>query len=91
MNKGDFIAYISEKHNTTKAEAEKIIDIFTSSVMGALGEGNEISLLGFGNFSMSKVEARAGRNPQTGAVLQIPAYNQARFKVGKKMKDAVNS
>jgi DNA-binding protein HU-beta len=91
MNKKDFITYVSEKHTITKAEAEKVIDMFTSSVMGALGDGNEISLLGFGNFSMSKVEARAGRNPQTGAVLQIPAYNQVRFKVGKKMKDAVNS
>ena len=65
--------------------------MFTSSVMSALGEGNEVSLIGFGNFSVSKVTARTGRNPQTGAVVQIPAYNQPRFKVGKKMKDAVNN
>jgi len=91
MNKGDFITYISEKHNTTKAEAEKVIDMFTSSVMGALGEENEVSLIGFGNFSVSKVAARAGRNPRTGAVVQIPAYNQVRFKAGQKMKDAVNN
>jgi len=90
MNKKDFITYISDKHTITKAEAEKIIDIFTSSIKRALGEGNEVSLIGFGNFSVSKVAARAGRNPQTGAVVQIPAYNQPRFKVGKKMKDAVN-
>ena len=91
MNKKDFIAYISDKHTITKAEAEKTIDMFTSSVMSALGEGNEVSLIGFGNFSVSKVPARAGRNPQTGAVIQIPAYNQVRFKVGQKMKDAVNN
>lgn len=90
MKKSDFITYISEKHTTTKAEAEKVIDIFTSSIIGALGEGNEVSLIGFGNFSVSKVAARAGRNSRTGEVVQISAYNQPRFKVGKKMKDAVN-
>ena len=90
MSKGDFITYISEKHSTSKVEAEKVIDMFTSSAMGALGDGNEISLVGFGNFSVSKVAARDGRNPQTGATIKIPAYNQVRFKVGQKMKDAVN-
>ena len=90
MKKSDFITYISEKHTTTKADAEKVIDMFTTSIIGALGEGNEVSLIGFGNFSVSKVVARAGRNPRTGEVVQISAYNQPRFKVGKKMKDAVN-
>jgi DNA-binding protein HU-beta len=90
MKKSDFITYISEKHTITKAKAEKTIDMFTSSVMSALGEGNEVSLIGFGNFSVSKVAARAGRNPRTGETIKIPAYKQPRFKVGKKMKDAVN-
>jgi len=91
MKKGEFITYISEKHNTSKAEAEKVVNMFTSSIMKALGEGNEVSLIGFGNFSVSKVAARAGRNPQTGAVVQVPAYNQARFKGGQKLKDSVNN
>lgn len=91
MKKSDFITYISEKHTITKAKAEKTIDMFTSSAMGALGDGNTISLVGFGNFSVSKVAARDGRNPQTGATIKIPAYNQVRFKVGQKMKDAVNN
>ena len=91
MNKGDFIAYISDKHDVTKIEAEKIIDMFTSSAIGALGQGDEISLVGFGSFSVSKVAARDGRNPQTGEALKIKAYNQPRFKVGQKMKDAVNN
>ena len=46
MNKGDFITYISEKHSISKVEAEKVIDMFTSSAMGALSDGNEISLIG---------------------------------------------
>ena len=90
MNKSELIAHIAEQHKCTKPQAEKVIDIFTSSVIDALGKGNEISLIGFGNFSVSKVAARSGRNPQTGAVLNIPAYNQPKFKAGQKLKNAVN-
>lgn len=91
MNKGEFINYISEQHSCTKIEAEKTINMFTSSVIDALGKGNEISLIGFGNFSVSKVAARDGHNPRTGKSLKIDAYNQPKFKVGKKLKDTVNS
>ena len=55
------------------------------------GKGNEILLIGFGNFSISKVATRAGRNPRTGDTIQIAAYNQPKFKIGKKLKDACNS
>jgi DNA-binding protein HU-beta len=91
MNKGDFVNYIAELHKCTKVDAEKTIGMFTSSVIDALGKGNEISLIGFGNFSVSKVNARDGRNPRTGEALKIAAYNQPKFKVGQKLKDAVNS
>ena len=90
MNKQQFISYISEKYECTKVEAEKTIDRFVSSVIDAIGQGNEISLVGFGNFSISKVAARDGRNPRTGAALKIAAYNQVKFRVGQKLKDAVN-
>ena len=90
MNKSEFVKHVSSQHNITQEEANKIIDTFTSSVMSALGEGNEIFLMGFGNFSVSEVAARAGRNPRTGEVIQIASYKQPRFKVGQKVKDAVN-
>ena len=90
MNRGDFVNYIAELHKCTKVEANKNIDIFTSSVIGALGRGDEISLIGFGNFVVSKVEARTGRNPRTGEALEIKAYNQPKFKIGQRLKDAVN-
>jgi len=64
--------------------------MFTSSVIDAIGQGKEISLIGFGHFSVSKVEAREGRNPKTGDALQVAACNQPRFKVGQKLKDVVN-
>ena len=82
--------HIADEHSITKIEAEKVIDRFTSSIISALSKGNEISLMGFGNFSVSKVAARAGRNPRTGETIQIAAYNQPRFKVGQKLKNAVN-
>jgi nucleoid DNA-binding protein len=90
MNKQEFIDHIASQHKCTKVEAEKAIDIFTSSVIDALGEGKEISLIGFGSFSVNKVEAREGRNPRTGDALKIAAYNQPKFKVGSKLKSAVN-
>ena len=62
----------------------------SSSVIDAMTEGNEISLVGFGNFGINKIAARRGRNPRTGLALDIPAYNQPRFKVGKKLKDVCN-
>ncbi|MDA9163835.1 HU family DNA-binding protein [Rickettsiaceae bacterium] len=91
MNKGNFVSYIADKHSCTKAEAERVVDMFTSSVIGALGKGDEVSLVGFGNFSVSDVAARPGRNPRTGETIQIKAYKQPKFKVGQKLKDACNS
>jgi len=90
MNKSEFITHVADQHKCTKIEAEKVIDKFTSSVIDAIGQGKEISLLGFGNFTVSKVAARTGRNPRTGQELKIAAYNQPKFKVGQKLKDAVN-
>ena len=90
MNKQEFIDHIANQHGCTKKETEKAIDIFTSSVIDAIGEGKEISFIGFGNFSIGKVAARTGRNPRTGEALKIAAYNQPKFKVGQKLKDAVN-
>ena len=90
MNKSDFEKHIATKHSITQKEAGNIIDIFTSSVMSALAEGNEIQLVGFGNFSVADVAARPGRNPKTGEVIQIAGYKQPRFKVGQKLKDSVN-
>ena len=90
MNKGEFINHITGQYECTKVEAEKVIDMFTSSVIDAMGKGKEISLVGFGNFTVSKIAARNGRNPSTGTSLKIAAYNQPKFKVGSKLKEACN-
>jgi DNA-binding protein HU-beta len=90
MNKIEFVKHISTMHNCTQIEAEKALDMFTSSAISALSDGKAISLVGFGNFSVTKVAARAGRNPSTGEAIEISARNQVKFKVGQKLKDAVN-
>ncbi len=90
MHKQGFIDHIANQHGCTKKEAEKAIDTFTSSVIDAMAEGNEISLVGFGNFGINKIATRKGRNPRTGLALDILGYNQPRFKVGKKLKDVCN-
>ena len=76
MNKGDFIKFISENNNCTQGMAEKVINMFTSSVIDAISKGNEISLIGFGSFSVQKVEAREGRNPRTGNAVRHVARQE---------------
>ena len=90
MNKGEFISFISQNENITKIEAEKIIDTFTRNVTKALGDKQDVQLIGFGSFTVSDVKARDGRNPQTGATIKIPAYRQPKFRAGQKLKDACN-
>ena len=90
MHKEEFSKHIALLHNITQKDAHDVIDIFTSSVIDAKGQSKEISLIGFGNFTISKVATRERRNPKTGEVLKIAAYNQPKFKAGQKLKGAVN-
>ena len=88
MNKQEFITRLATQHKCKKFEAEKIIDMFTSSVIEAMGQGNEISLQGFGKFYSLKLSARIGRNPANGQPVNIPAQTIAKFSAGQKLKDA---
>ena len=92
MNKLEFIDHIAKQHSCTKMEAERIINVFTSSVASALKSGvdSDVTLVGFGKFYASQVAARAGRNPKTGAAIQIGAYVQPKFSAGQSLKDACN-
>jgi len=90
MNKGKFKSFIAKNNNITKAEAERIIKIFTDSVTSALSSSKDVMLVGFGSFSVSNIKAREGHNPQTGAKIKIPAYKRPKFKAGQKLKDPCN-
>jgi DNA-binding protein HU-beta len=91
MNKSELIELIANQNNSSKVEAENAINIFINGIIGAVSEGNDVSILGFGTFSVNVVDARQGINPMTKEPLQIEAYNQVRFKVGQKLKDAANN
>ena len=90
MKKQEFITHIANQYDCKKVEAEKAIDMFISSVIDAMGQGNEITLVGFGQFYTTKVEARTGRNPKTGQPVEIPTKILAKFSAGQKLKDACN-
>ena len=85
MNKAELIDAIASEAGLSKADAKKALDAFVSATGAALKKGDRISLVGFGSFSVSKREARTGRNPQTGAVIKIKAKKVARFKAGKEL------
>jgi DNA-binding protein HU-beta len=90
MNKGDLIAKIADGANMSKAQAEDALNAVLNSITEALKADDSVTLVGFGTFSVSRREARSGRNPQTGADIKIAARNVPKFKPGKKLADAVN-
>ena len=89
MTKAQLIASIGKEAKISKTSAEKAVNAFTNTLMKALKKGDKLALTGFGTFSVAKRRARAGRNPQTGKEIKIPAMRVARFKAGNLLKSAV--
>lgn len=87
MNKGDLISKVSEDAGISKAQATAAVSAFMSAVSGALKSGDKVSLVGFGTFSVSESKERTGRNPKTGAAIQIAAKKSAKFKAGKELNE----
>lgn len=90
MKKPELAAAIAEKADVTKDKAGEILNIITDEITNAMTENDTVSLIGFGSFSVRERSARTGKNPQTGAAIQIPASKSVGFKAGKALKDAVN-
>jgi DNA-binding protein HU-beta len=90
MNKAELIDAISAESGLTKADAKKALEGFVSATSTALKAGDKLSLVGFGSFSVSKREARNGRNPQTGKEIKIAAKNVVKFKAGTDLTGNVN-
>ena len=91
MNKAELIDAIAAAADLPKAAAGRSLDAVVDSITDALKRGDQVSLVGFGTFSVKHRPAREGRNPQTGATITIGASNVPGFKAGKALKDAVNS
>jgi DNA-binding protein HU-beta len=82
MNKAELIDAIAGKAGLTKADARKSLDATIEAVSEALKDGDRVALVGFGSFSVAKRNARTGRNPLSGATLNIPEKKVVRFKPG---------
>mgnify|MGYP000739779786 CR=1 FL=1 len=90
MNKSELIDAIAESADLSKASAGRALDAVVDAITNALKSDDSVSLVGFGTFSVKERAARTGRNPQTGAPIEIAAAKIPSFKAGKALKDAVN-
>jgi DNA-binding protein HU-beta len=89
MNKADLVNEVANVVST-KMEAQAAVDCVFESIVNTLKNGDVVTLVGFGSFKVVKRKARTGRNPQTGAEIQISASNAPKFVPGKAFKDAMN-
>lgn len=90
MNKNELVAAVADKAGLTKGQASDAIDAALEAISGTLSGGGEVRLLGFGNFVVAQRKATTARNPQTGAIINVPASKAPKFKPGKALKEAVN-
>lgn len=90
MNKNELVSAVAEEAGLEKNKAQAAVEAVFSVITSELKKGGDVRLVGFGNFSVSKRAASTGRNPQTGAEVQIPARTVPKFSAGKGLKDAVN-
>jgi len=90
MNKADLIDKMAADADITKTAAATALDSLLDGITKTLKKDGKVTLVGFGTFSVSRRKARTGRNPQTGATIQIGAKNVPKFSAGKALKDAVN-
>jgi DNA-binding protein HU-beta len=90
MNKADLIEAIANDVELSKADAGKALDSLTKRITQSLKKGENVTLVGFGTFSVTKRKARTGRNPQTGETIKIKAKKVAKFKPGKDLMTSVS-
>lgn len=90
MTKTDLVNYIAEETGLTKADATRALDAMMSGVIKGLKDDKKVALTGFVTFTAKEKEAKKGRNPRTGEVVDIPARVAVTIKAGSKLKDALN-
>ncbi|MFZ2994677.1 HU family DNA-binding protein [Sphingobium sp.] len=90
MNNSDLADSVASAHDISKADARKIVDGVFAAIADAAAKGEEVSLNGFGKFKVKDTPAREGRNPATGATIQIAAAKKIAFTPAKAIKDKLN-
>lgn len=91
MNKTELIDAIAKDAEISKVAAKKALESFLANVEKTLANGDKVSLIGFGSWSISDRAAREGRNPQTGKAIKIAAKKMVKFKAGSELDGAVNT
>lgn len=89
MNKSEIIELVAQQADISKNKAGEAIDAFIKAIGESLAKGEDVSILGFGTFSVSERSSRMGRHPRTGEPMEIAASKQPKFKAGKALKDMV--
>jgi DNA-binding protein HU-beta len=90
MNKSELVDAVSGDSDLSKADAGRAVDAVIGAITKALKSGQDVTLVGFGTFTVRTRGARTGRNPRTNEAINIPASKNPAFKAGKALKDAVN-
>ncbi len=90
MNKQELIATVADASGLVRSDAARAVEAVFDAISTSLKKGDEVRLVGFGTFSVSKRKASTGRNPRTGEPMTIKASTQPKFKAGKILKDSVN-
>lgn len=90
MNKVALVEAVDSVLNTTKTQAEQIVDTIFDSIIKTLKKGDEVSIAGFGKFSVKARAAREARNPKTGEKVKVPASKAPKFSAAKALKESVN-
>ena len=90
MNKNDLIAAVADNTGMSRANAGQAVDATFDAITNALKTGDEVKVIGFGNFTVANRAASTGRNPRTGESISIAASKTPKVRAGKGLKDAVN-
>ena len=90
MNKAELVELVANKTSTSKRQAEECLDLFVTAITKSIMRGEKVTLVGFGTFQRRDRRARKGRDPRTGAEINIPAKKVPTFSAGKQFKAAVN-
>jgi integration host factor subunit beta len=90
MVKSELVQVLKDKVELSKAQAEKVVDIFFETIIDTLSQGDRIEIRGFGSFSVNSYKSYVGRNPKTGDQINVPPKKLPFFKVGKQLKKLVD-
>ena len=90
MTKAELVEEVTQLGDLTRRDGEVIVDTIFDAVIGALRAGDKIEIRGFGSFRIRQRKPRIGRNPKTGAKVEVPAKRVPYFKPSKELRDLVN-